>query len=301
MAVIILCLLLAQTAALHEAVLHIATAAEALIEAGADPNLRDSHARTPLHVAVSSSGFGKLDLIRLLLKKGADPNSRDDSGASPLDEAAWRGSAAKAALLLDGGAKVDAPDTRTGATPLNEAAFRGHLEVVELLLARGADASIKDHAGFSPIENAVRQHQPGVLRVLLGNGKNAEPANRLMEMAVRRGYADSVEVLLDAGAGIDARSASGSTALYDAALAGNGAMVSLLVNRGAEVNAVETGSGTTPLYAAAALGREEAVAILLLGGANPNLVGKEGGSPLHAAESNGYRTIAERIRAAGGQ
>jgi ankyrin repeat protein len=237
MAMLTLLLLLAQTTALHEAVLHNATAAEVLIEVG------------------------------------ADPNSRDDSGASPLDEAAWRGSAAKAALLLDGGAKIDAPDTRTGATPLNEAAFRGHIEVVELLLAHGAEASIKDHAGFSPIENAVRQHQPEMVRVLLGTGKNAELANRLLEMAVRRGYADSVEVLLDAGAAIDSRAAfdsrgaRGSTVLYDAALAGNGPMVSLLVNHGADVNAVESASGTTPLYAAAAFGREESVAILLLGGA----------------------------------
>src|SRR5271165_6154529 len=128
-----LLLLLAQTPALHEAIARYdPSVAEALIEAGADPNLRDSHDRTPLHVAVTSFGLSKLKLIRLLLEKGADPNARDDAGASPLDEAAWMGSAAGVTILLEGGAKIDAPDSKTGATPLNEAAFKGHVEVVEL-------------------------------------------------------------------------------------------------------------------------------------------------------------------------
>ncbi len=297
-----LLLLLAQTPTLHEAIAQYdPSAAEGLIEAGADPNLRDSHDRTPLHIAVTSFGLRKLDVMRLLLLKGADPNLRDDAGASPLDEAAWGGWAAKVTLLLDGGAKIDTWDTKTGATPLNEAAFKGHISVVELLLARGANANIRDRAGFSPVENAVRQHHPEAARVLLFHDKGRELTNRLLEEAARRGHADTVEMLLDAGADIDARSASGSTALYDAALRGDGAIVSLLVKRGANVNAVETVAGTTPLYAAAAFGRQEAVVVLLLAGADPNLASKEGISPLHAAESNQHRAIAENIRTAGGQ
>src|SRR5271169_6461723 len=111
-----LLLLLAQTPALHEAIAYYdPSAAEALIEAGADPNLRDSHDRTPLHIAVTSFGLKKLDVMRLLLMKGADPNLRDDAGASPLDEAAWGGWVDKVALLLEGGAKIDALDSKTGA------------------------------------------------------------------------------------------------------------------------------------------------------------------------------------------
>ena len=75
----------------------------------------------------------------------------------------------------------------------------------------------------------------------------------------------------------------------------------LLVGRGADLNVRETTSGTTPLYAAAAFGREQAVAILLLWGADPNIAGTDGHTPLRAAESNGYRKIAERIRIAGGR
>ena len=293
-------LLSAKSPDLYQAIVqHNPSAAKVLINAGADPNSRDAHARTPLHAAVTVSGMGKLEVIRLLLAKGADPNARDDSGASPLDEAAWGGSVEKSALLLEAGAKIDMPETKTGATPLNEAVFKGHLGVVELLLAHGANVSIKDHAGFSPADNAIRQHHPEVACVLLAHSKDGALANHLLEEAVRRGQADTVQMLLDAGATIDARFASGSTALYEAALKGDNQIVSLLVSRGANVNVRETTSGTTPLYAAAAFGREEVVETLLLWGADPNLTSKEGISPLHAAESNQYRTIAEQIRRAG--
>ena len=273
---------------------------EALIQAGADPNARDTHARTPLHAAATGWGWGKLELIRLLLAKGADPNARDDSGASPLDEAAWGGSAENAAVLLDGGAKLDAPETKTGATPLNEAAFKGHVAVVELLLARGADTTVKDHAGFSPVENALRQHHPDTTRVLLAHNKDQDLPNRLLEQAIRLGQPDTLQILLENGAAIDARFASGSTALSDAALKGDNAIVSLLVSRGANVNERDAPSGTTPLYAAAAFGREGSVATLLLWGADPNLRGKDGISPLQGAKSNGYQAIAARILSSGG-
>jgi len=274
--------------------------AEALINAGADPNSRDFHARTPLHIATIAHGKGKQDLIRLLLAKGADPNARDDSGASPLDEAVWRGSVEKSVLLLDAGAEINTPETKTGTTPLNEAAFRGHRNLIKLLLARGANPGMRDHAGFLPAENAIRQHHPEVLGILLEHESDPELPARLMTEAVRRGQPDTVQTLLDLGTDIDAKTASGSTALYEAALKGEYEIVSLLLSRGADVNALESASGTTPLYAAAAFGRGQVVSVLLLWGANPNLLSKDGIGPLRAAESNKFTKIADQLRAAGG-
>jgi uncharacterized protein len=274
------------------------SAAMALINAGADLTARDSHGRTPLHAAVVA---GKQELIQLLLAKGADPNTRDDTGASPLDEAAWGGSVEIARMLVDAGAAVNAPETKTGATPINEAVFKDHIDVIKLLLARGADTSIRDHAGFSPAENAVRRHHPEVLGILLEHERDGALPVRLLADAVRRGQADTVQTLLELGVGVDAKFVSGSTALYEAALKGDDQIVSLLVSRGADVNARETVSGTTPLYAAAAFGRAQTVAALLLWGADPNLFSAEGVSPRRVAESNRFVTIAAQIREAGGR
>ena len=190
-------LLSAKSPDLYQAIVqHNELAAKALINAGANPNSRDAHARTPLHAAVTVYGMSKLELIRFLLAKGADPNARDDSGASPLDEAAWEGSVEASALLLAAGAKIDTPETKTGATPLNEAVFKGHIGVVELLLAHGANTSIRDDAGFSPADNAIRRHHPEIACVLLAHNKDRALANRLLEEAVDRGQADTVQMLL---------------------------------------------------------------------------------------------------------
>ena len=224
-----------------------------------------------------------------------------------------------------------------GATPLNEAAIKGLAPVAGLLLERHADATIKDNAGLMPIENAVRFHRNGVAELLLAAGKNAGTAGAyagLLEEAVFRGYADTVEILLKHGADASARFRSGSTPLHDAALKGHDEIVRLLlakganVNarngsggtplhdaalngkvttarillaRGADINAQETESGTTALYAAASLGRESVVALLLEKGADPNICSKDGASPLHAALACGNKSVADRIRAQGGR
>jgi len=285
---------------LQEALSHAnPSKAQALIEAGAKVNSRDSHGRTPLHVAAFADG-PKDSLIRLLLAKGADPNARDDEGASPLDNAAWIGDAGRVALLLAGGAEINARESKTGATPLNEAAFKGHIDVVRLLLDRHANETIRDNAGFSPVENALRERHPEVMSIFLKRASNSHLLSRLLERAVQSCQGDLVSTLLDAGAAVDAHFASGSTALYNASLAGCGQIVSLLLSRGANVNERDTESLTTPLYAAAAFGRQQVASTLLLWGADPNLVGKERLTPLHAAESNGFRTIAKQIQSAGG-
>ncbi|HAF13119.1 MAG TPA: hypothetical protein DCK93_10030 [Blastocatellia bacterium] len=61
-----------------------------------------------------------------------------DDSYPPLQEAAARGQADAARLLLDNGAQVNhVADFEN--TPLNTAASYGHMDVVRILLERGAD------------------------------------------------------------------------------------------------------------------------------------------------------------------
>jgi ankyrin repeat protein len=101
----------------------------ALIEAGADPNARDSpgsRAETPLHWAASSDD---VDVAEALIEGGADVEMPDGSIGTPLDNAVGYACWHVARLLVARGAKVE---------KLWHAAALGLMTRVEELLAAGA-------------------------------------------------------------------------------------------------------------------------------------------------------------------
>ena len=80
----------------------------ALLDAGADPNARDSEGSAPLHLA--AGGAGASPVVSLLAEAGADLDARNDAGETPL-HIAFRGDASATALtLLQFGADPAAPD-----------------------------------------------------------------------------------------------------------------------------------------------------------------------------------------------
>ena len=75
---------------------------------------------TPLHSAATS---GSVAVARLLLDAGADPNARQSHGWTPLHSAAQNGNAALTALLLERGA--DPAATNDDGTSIAELAREG--------------------------------------------------------------------------------------------------------------------------------------------------------------------------------
>ncbi|MGH8496078.1 MAG: ankyrin repeat domain-containing protein, partial [Gammaproteobacteria bacterium] len=111
---------------------------EALIDAGADPNLGVPGDGTPLIVAARA---GHLDAVVWLLDHGADAGIAIRGDGNPLIMAAAHGRTEVVRLLLDRGADIDAivPDDETA---LISAARNGAIEPVRLLLERGANVDI---------------------------------------------------------------------------------------------------------------------------------------------------------------
>lgn len=70
-----------------------------LLEAGADPNLRQQGDFTPLHAAAQN---GQIEMIRLLLNYGADLQVRNKAGKTALDLAAEKGHTLATAILRAG-------------------------------------------------------------------------------------------------------------------------------------------------------------------------------------------------------
>jgi len=98
---------------------------------------------------------------------------------------------------------------------------------------------------------------------------------------------ETVQLLLNLGAGINARGRDGSTALHKAVTADNGAEgVRMLLDNGADPN-VQNGPGATPLHVAAAAPNDPGCTQALLeAGANPNIADETGNTPLHVARSH---------------
>jgi ankyrin repeat protein len=104
-----------------------------LIKAGAEVNSpsKNSLKVTPLQSAVSG---GHLEITRRLLEAGANPNVREGSGYTPLHTAAHNGDIEIVRSLIFGGADLEAISVKN-EKPLDMALKSGHHEVVTLLKA----------------------------------------------------------------------------------------------------------------------------------------------------------------------
>ncbi len=101
---------------------------------------------------------------------------------------------------------------------------------------------------------------------------------------------------------MDARDGDGGTPLLNAVISGQAEMAALLLDKGADREARDTGEpGGTPLYHAASWGRTAVVELLVARGADVNARSKTGITPLGAAVANSFQDAARILREHGGK
>lgn len=151
--------------------------------------------------------------VKLLLSHGFDPNTVGPSGLAGLF-LAIKGPAPKVleALLADPRLNVE---TRTAQdeSPLMLAALAGMTEVCAQLIAMNADVN---KPGWTPLHYAATTSQLATVRLLLDNYAyiDAESPNQTtpLMMAAKYGNAQTVQLLLEAGADFQLKNALGLTA-----------------------------------------------------------------------------------------
>lgn len=151
--------------------------------------------------------------VKLLLSQGFDPNTVGPSGLAGLF-LAIKGPAPKVleALLADPRLNVE---TRTAQdeSPLMLAALAGMTEVCAQLIALNADVN---KPGWTPLHYAATTSQLATVRLLLDNYAyiDAESPNQTtpLMMAAKYGNAQTVQLLLEAGADFQLKNALGLTA-----------------------------------------------------------------------------------------
>jgi ankyrin repeat protein len=162
-----------------------------------------------------------------------------------------------------------------GDTRLADAAQRGDLAVVRSLI-KTANINSAQGDGMTALHWAAYHNDPEMAKALVQAGANAMAVTRLQRLtplflAAKGGYAGVLEVLIGAGADVNAANSTGSTPLMLAAASGNTDAVKLLLDRGANVNVEESTWGETPLIFAAAFNRSEVVKMLLAHGADASV------------------------------
>jgi ankyrin repeat protein len=163
-------------------------------------------------------------IVSGMLAQGFDPNERDEKGQVPLFVALRSESRqVVAALLANPRTEIDAVNPH-GETPVMMAALRGDLVLTRQLLDRGARIA---REGWAPLHYAASGPDPKV-----------------------------VELLLDRGAPIDARSPNGTTPLMMAARYGAIDAADLLLRRGAD-RLVRNDRGLNAADFAAGAGRDD--------------------------------------------
>ena len=229
------------------------------------------------------------------------------AGASLID-AIKSGDRAAALTMLQQKVDVNAPEPN-GTTPLHYAAYKEDVELVDRLLKAGAKPNVTNDFGSTPMAEAATVGNAAIIKLLLKAGADVNSPNRegqtaLMAVA-RTGHVDAAAALLDAGADVNATEQwGGQSALMWAASQKQSAMIKLLVERGANVNARGTPrdwerritaeprpkdlsrGGFTPLLYAAREGCVECARYLVSGGADINLTDPDRTTPLVIALMN---------------
>lgn len=120
----------------------------------------------PLHAAVRA---GNIQAVTALLKFCA-PDPTDHNDHTPLalvpELPAEVPHADIASVLIDAGANLDVMAGHFRGTVIHRAIVNGHLDLTQLLVRRGADLCRRDHAGKTPLHEAVAKGV-GFLRAVL--------------------------------------------------------------------------------------------------------------------------------------
>ena len=254
------------------------------------PALAEGDGTTALHRA---SYQDDLTQAETLIRSGANVNAATDLGVTPLWLAAQNGSEKMVARLLSAGANPNAA-LLAGETPVMVAARAGKTAVVEQLIAKGANVNARGARRQTALMWAVAQQHPDVVRVLLAHGADLSlrserwsqvmavpphgylPYNKeipagdetALLFAARAGDLESTKLLLAAGANVDDADAWGVSAVTLAAHSGFDDVVDVLLEKGADPNAMK--AGFAPIHEAIMRRDEHMVASLLAHGANPN-------------------------------
>jgi len=303
---------------------------EYLLRMHANPLLVNQNGDSPLHWAVLS---GQTEVARILINAYPEsvliPNSGGetvvqlsywegdcktinillstyatllpDTRSHPLHlhKAVWDDNLEQINELLEAGFEFSAR-TQDGDTVLHWAAHKGHIEIFTCLLPR-FDVSVQNERGDTPLDFAARAGNNEIVQLLLNAGAGVQRSGKdgetPLHWAAWNGHVDVVKTLIAANGDVSARKDNGATPLHWAAWRGHKEVLMLLLDAGANVSA-QYSSGETPLHRAVLCRDPEIVKLLLEANADISATDIKGATALHLAAEHANVAVIDELLAA---
>jgi hypothetical protein len=241
-------------------------------------NRDERMAMPPLMWAVLGSHF---DSAQTLLDDGALIDGRDYAGRTALSMAAASGNMEGVKWLLAHGADVNATNDFGHTALMAASTYAGTAEITGLLLRHGAH--VNTSGGVDALDLAIETGRVETARLLIGAAGSLD-AIRLLG-ATRARNLDMVRLLLASGADVNAPRPDGLTPLIISAMFNDRDIMNVVLEAGADVNAVTTS--------------REIFDIMVASGADADLLHVTGVTALMLAERNGNEGLVQRLRDAG--
>ncbi|XP_012888053.1 PREDICTED: B-cell lymphoma 3 protein [Dipodomys ordii] len=194
-----------------------------------------------------------------------------------------------------------------GDTPLHIAVAQENLPAVHRLIRLfqhgGRELDVYNHLRQTPLHLAVITTLPTVVQLLVTAGASPMALDRhgqtAAHLACEHRSPTCLRALLDSAApgtvDLEARNYDGLTALHVAVNTGCPETVLLLLEHGADIDAVDIKSGRSPLIHAVENNTLSMVQLLLQHGANVNAQMYSGSSALHSASGRGLLPLVRTL------
>ncbi|KAL2089346.1 hypothetical protein ACEWY4_014034 [Coilia grayii] len=232
------------------------TITQVLLEKGVAPNITGPRDQTPLHMAALHN---RPALVGLLLRAGAEVNTVTQDGHTALHLASQRGQSEVVGQLVRARADLSVRD-KEGRSALHWAAVKGETSVVKLLLSAGADTRALEKERKTPLHLAAVEGQAEAVSALLLLGKAKVEAKDMdgctaLHYAVANGHTETARALLSLSKNktVDSKNTWRRTPLHAACEKGHEALVEMLLSAGARINATDSNKDN-PLHCACRAG-----------------------------------------------
>ena len=271
---------------------------------GVNLNSRDLQEETPLHWAAR---YGKTEIAEALIEAGANVNLKNNERKTALDMAKASGYEVYNKIINALAEKIKNNDEKRLAFAMGNHPRLGANSPISLIAGEPAliKKNIKEAEGMTLNNIEQKTHHEAVKKQLIILQPNKfvgshDDLNKKLLEAAKAGNTEEVINALNEGADINAQNNIANSPLHLAARNRNGNTKTAqeLIKAGADVN-LQNNDGETPLHIAACYDHTKIGVSLIKAGADVNAKNNNNKTPLHLAAQFARTEIAETLIKAG--